>query len=112
MCCTLFVRICTRYVPVHKIGMYHFMQDMSLQVYTNDVQVHTWLYLSELCFTGFCGARRDANTRVPDVEQPPADLEIDESGNIRVCTPVQGASSKKKSFTCGLELNLFQATCK
>ena len=27
-------------------------------------------------------------------------------------TSVQGASSKKKSFTSGLELNLFQATCK
>ena len=37
------------------------------------------------CFTGFRGARRDANKRVPDIEQPPLDPEMDESGNNDPC---------------------------
>ena len=36
------------------------------------------MYLSEPCFSGFRGARRDGNTRVPDQE-------IDESGNEDPC---------------------------
>ena len=37
------------------------------------------------CFTGFRGARRDANKRMPDAEEPPLDLEMDESGNNDPC---------------------------
>jgi hypothetical protein len=40
----------------------------SVLVCTSFVSVHTWLYCTEPCFTGFCGAWRDANTRVPDVQ--------------------------------------------
>ncbi len=32
---------------------------------------------SEPCFTGFRGVRRDANMLVPDIQQPPADPDID-----------------------------------
>ena len=35
------------------------------------------MYCTDPCFTGFRGARRDANTGGPDVQQPPADLDID-----------------------------------
>ena len=55
---------------------------MCILVCTKYVHVHTLLYLSEPCFTGFRGARRDANTLVPE---PPVDLEIDESGNNDPC---------------------------
>ena len=41
-------------------------------------QVCTSPYISEHCLSGFRGARRDANTRVPD-------LEGDESGNGEPC---------------------------
>ena len=37
------------------------------------------------CFTGFRGARRDANKRMPDAEEPPLDQEMDESGNNDPC---------------------------
>ncbi len=37
------------------------------------------------CFTGFRGAQRDANKWVPDIEQPPIPLEMDESGNNDPC---------------------------
>ena len=37
------------------------------------------------CFTGFRGARRDANKLVPDVEHPPLDPEMDESGDNDPC---------------------------
>ena len=37
------------------------------------------------CFTGFRGAWRDANKWVPDVEQPPLDPEMDESGDNDPC---------------------------
>jgi hypothetical protein len=43
------------------------------------------MYHTEPCFTGFRGARRDANTRVPDVQQPHANLDIDEDGNQDPC---------------------------
>jgi hypothetical protein len=42
--------------------------------------VHTWLYCTEPCFTGFRGALCDANTLVPDVQQSPADQDIDWGG--------------------------------
>jgi hypothetical protein len=42
--------------------------------------VHTWLYCTEPSFKGFRGALRDAITRVPDVQQPPADPVIDGGG--------------------------------
>ena len=37
------------------------------------------------CFTGFRGALRDANKRMPDAEEPPLNLEMDESGNNDPC---------------------------
>ena len=37
------------------------------------------------CFTGFRGARRDANKRVPDIEQPPIHVDMEESGNNDPC---------------------------
>ncbi len=45
------------------------------------------MYHTEPCFTGFRGARRDANTRVPDVQQQHANLnlDIDEGGNQDPC---------------------------
>ncbi len=33
------------------------------------------------CITGFCGAQRDANMRVPDVKQPPADPGSENEGD-------------------------------
>ena len=38
------------------------------------------MYSTDPCFTGFRGARRDANTGGPDVQQPPADPDIDKGG--------------------------------
>ncbi len=38
------------------------------------------MYFTDPCFTGFRGARRDANTGGPDVQQPPADPDIANGG--------------------------------
>ena len=38
------------------------------------------MYCTDPCFTGFRGARRDANTGGPDVQQPPADPDIANGG--------------------------------
>ncbi len=35
--------------------------------------MHTWMYSTEACLTGFRGAQRDANTQMPDVQQQHAD---------------------------------------
>ena len=55
------------------------------------VHVYTCFYLytrvnTEPCFTGFQGVWHDANMLVPDVQQPPADLDIDR-GDPRVMVP-------------------------
>jgi hypothetical protein len=73
--------VCKRYIPVCT-SMYSectsFVHDTDkyILVYTWFVFsfVHTWLYCTESCFTGFCGSWRDANARVPDIHQPPADF--------------------------------------
>ena len=56
--------------------------DLYILVCTEYLHVYTMLYLSESCFTGFRGARRDTNTRVPDVEQPPVDQENDSDDSV------------------------------
>ncbi len=38
------------------------------------------MYCTDPCSTGFRGARRDANTGGPDVQQQPADQDIDKGG--------------------------------
>ena len=43
---------------------------------TEYVHVHALLYLSELCFTGFRSARRDANPRVPESPVDPDDENV------------------------------------
>jgi hypothetical protein len=69
-----YVQCTYRYVPVCT-KMYLFVpgKDMCKLVCTEYVHVHTWLYLSQPCFTG---ALCDANTLVPDVHQHPADQDI------------------------------------
>jgi hypothetical protein len=39
------------------------------------------MYHTEPCFTGFRGALRDSNTQVPDVQQPHANLDLDDQSS-------------------------------
>jgi hypothetical protein len=53
----------------HMLRMYKYVLDTDqyILVCTWCVPVHTWMYSTEACLTGFSGAQRDANTRMPDV---------------------------------------------
>ena len=66
------------------LRMYQYVLDTDqyILVCTWCVPVHTWMYSTEACLTGFRGAHRDVNTRMPDVQQLHAD---DEHGNQDPC---------------------------
>ena len=53
----------------HMLRMYKYVLDTDqyILVCTCCVPVHTWMYSTEACLTGFRGVQRDANTRMPDV---------------------------------------------
>jgi hypothetical protein len=60
--------------------------DQNILVCTWCVPLHTWMYSTEACLTGFRGALRDANTRVPDVQQLHWHADAsDEHGNQDPC---------------------------
>ena len=69
--CTEDILVCTKFVPSVLVC------NEDILVCTEFLLVYTWLYCTDPCFTGFCGARRDANTGGPYVQQPPADQDID-----------------------------------
>jgi hypothetical protein len=78
--CTQYILVCTStysYVPPYAEDVPKY-----IQVCTWCVPVHTWMYSTEACLTGFRGAHRDANTRVPDIQQLHAD---DDHGNQDPC---------------------------
>jgi hypothetical protein len=56
------------YMYQHMLRMYKYVLDTDqyILVCTCCVPVHTWMYGTEACLTGFSGAQRDANTRMPD----------------------------------------------
>ncbi len=64
--CTKDILVCTQFVPSVLVCTEYIL------VCTKYIWVHTWLYCTQAdpCFTGFRGARRDANTGGPDVQQP------------------------------------------
>jgi hypothetical protein len=67
----------------HVLRMYAYVLDTDqyILVCTWCVPVHTWMYHTEPCFTGFLGTLRDANTRVPDVQQQHTNLDIDDQSS-------------------------------
>jgi hypothetical protein len=69
---------------------YILVRTKFIPVCTQYVHVHTCFYLiasvnTEPYFTGFRGISRDANMLVPDVQQPPADLDIDSGDYENPC---------------------------
>ncbi len=63
------------------------------------------MYCTDPCFTGFRGARRDANTGGPDVQQPPADQDIDKGGP---CLDAAAEDGRRGSNVCEVNPWLWQ----